>query len=39
MVDEAVKNVSVIIVKEGVYTFYEHDDMQEDDEENKSEAE
>lgn len=39
LVDEAVKNVSVIIVKDGVSTFYEHDDMQEDNEENKSEAE
>ncbi len=28
LVEEAVKNVSVIIVKDGVSTFYEHDDMQ-----------
>ncbi len=28
LVEEAVKNVSVIIVKDGESTFYEHDDMQ-----------
>ncbi len=38
LLDDALKNVSVIIVKDGVSTFYERDDMQDNAEEKKKKA-